>query len=67
MTLQEFNGDFTKMHVILRFRVDECVDKMHRPHSLDITIKPITPDKLDVTEVNDDVVDVVTTMDTWLD
>ena len=25
MTLQEFNGDFTKMHVILRFRVDECV------------------------------------------
>ena len=23
MTLQEFNGDFTKMHVILRFREDE--------------------------------------------
>ena len=27
MTLQEFNGDFTKMHVILRFRVDECVGR----------------------------------------
>ena len=25
MTQQEFNGDFTKMHVILRFRVHECV------------------------------------------
>ena len=25
MTQQEFNGDFTKMHVILRFRVTECV------------------------------------------
>jgi small subunit ribosomal protein S3Ae len=25
MTQQEFSGDFTKMHVILRFRVTECV------------------------------------------
>lgn len=25
MTLQEFNGDFTKMHILLKFRVTSCV------------------------------------------
>ena len=28
MTQQEFSGDFTKMHVILRFRVTEVVNDM---------------------------------------
>ena len=42
MTQQEFSGDFTKMHVILRFRVTDCVGKMpSRPSSV-TTTKPTT-------------------------
>ena len=63
MTLQEFNGDFTKMHVILRFRVDECVGQdalttfIGHHHQTDHTRRQIRRYRGKV----DDVVDVVTT------
>ena len=63
MTLQEFNGDFTKMHVILRFRVEECVGQdalttfIGHHHQTDHTRRQIRRYRGKV----DDVVDVVTT------
>ena len=63
MTLQEFNGDFTKMHVILRFRVDECVGQdalttfIGHHHQTDHTRRQIRRYRGKI----DDVVDVVTT------
>jgi len=63
MTLQEFNGDFTKMHVILRFRVHECVGQdalttfIGHHHQTDHTRRQIRRYRGKV----DDVVDVVTT------
>ena len=63
MTLQEFNGDFTKMHVILRFRVDECVGQdalttfIGHHHQTDHIRRQIRRYRGKV----DDVVDVVTT------
>ena len=62
MTLQEFNGDFTKMHVILRFRVDECVGQdalttfIGHHHQTDHTRRQIRRYRGKI----DDVVDVVT-------
>ena len=62
MTLQEFNGDFTKMHVILRFRVDECVGQdalttfVGHHHQTDHTRRQIRRYRGKI----DDVVDVVT-------
>ena len=63
MTLQEFNGDFTKMHVILKFRVDECVGQdalttfIGHHHQTDHIRRQIRRYRGKV----DDVVDVVTT------
>ena len=63
MTLQEFNGDFTKMHVIIRFRVHECVGQdalttfIGHHHQTDHTRRQIRRYRGKV----DDVVDVVTT------
>lgn len=63
MTLQEFNGDFTKMHVILRFRVDECVGQdalttfIGHHHQTDHTRRQIRRYRGKI----DDVIDVVTT------
>ena len=63
MTLQEFNGDFTKMHVILRFRVHECVGQdalttfIGHHHQTDHTWRHIRRYRGKI----DDVVDVVTT------
>tara|TARA_B100000963_G_scaffold362001_2_gene401879 strand:+ start:2994 stop:3977 length:984 start_codon:yes stop_codon:yes gene_type:complete len=63
MTLQEFNGDFTKMHVIIRFRVDECVGQdalttfIGHHHQTDHTRRQIRRYRGKI----DDVVDVVTT------
>ena len=64
MTLQEFNGDFTKMHVILRFRVDECVGQdalttfIGHHHQTDHTRRQIRRYRGKI----DDVVDVVTNL-----
>ena len=63
MTQQEFNGDFSKMHVILRFRVHECVGQdalttfIGHHHQTDHTRRQIRRYRGKV----DDVVDVVTT------
>jgi small subunit ribosomal protein S3Ae len=63
MTQQEFNGDFTKMHVILRFRVHECVGQdalttfIGHHHQTDHIRRQIRRYRGKV----DDVVDVVTT------
>ena len=63
MTLQEFSGDFTKMHVILKFRVDECVGQdalttfIGHHHQTDHIRRQIRRYRGKV----DDVVDVVTT------
>ncbi len=63
MTLQEFNGDFTKMHVILKFRVKECVGQdalttfVGHHHQTDHTRRQIRRYRGKI----DDVVDVVTT------
>ena len=63
MTLQEFNGDFTKMHVILKFRVKECVGQdalttfIGHHHQTDHTRRQIRRYRGKI----DDVVDVVTT------
>ncbi len=63
MTQQEFNGDFSKMHVILRFRVSECVGQdalttfIGHHHQTDYTRRQIRRYRGKV----DDVVDVVTT------
>lgn len=63
MTLQEFNGDFTKMHVLLRFRVTEVVGQdalttfVGHAHQSDHTRRQIRRYRGKV----DDVVDVVTT------
>ncbi|HIL65002.1 MAG: 30S ribosomal protein S3ae [Methanobacteriota archaeon] len=63
MTQQEFNGDFTKMHVLLRFRVTEVVGQdalttfVGHSHQSDHTRRQIRRYRGKV----DDVVDVVTT------
>ena len=63
MTQQEFNGDFTKMHVILKFRVKECVGQdalttfVGHHHQTDHTRRQIRRYRGKI----DDVVDVVTT------
>ncbi|MBR96344.1 MAG: hypothetical protein CMA81_05985 [Euryarchaeota archaeon] len=63
MTLQEFNGDFTKMHVILKFRVKECVGQdalttfVGHHHQTDHSRRQIRRYRGKI----DDVVDVVTT------
>ena len=63
MTQQEFNGDFTKMHVLLRFRVTEVVGQdalttfVGHAHQSDHTRRQIRRYRGKV----DDVVDVVTT------
>ena len=63
MTLQEFNGDFTKMHVILKFRVKECVGQdalttfIGHHHQTDHTRRQIRRYRGKI----DDVIDVVTT------
>lgn len=63
MTQQEFSGDFTKMHVILRFRVTEVVGQdalttfVGHAHQSDHTRRQIRRYRGKV----DDVVDVVTT------
>ena len=63
MTLQEFNGDFTKMHIILRFRVTEVVGRdalttfIGHHHQTDHTRRQIRRYRGKV----DDVVDVVST------
>ena len=63
MTQQEFTGDFTKMHVILRFRVSEVVGQdalttfIGHAHQSDHTRRQIRRYRGKV----DDVVDVVTT------
>ena len=63
MTQQEFSGDFSKMHVILRFRVTECVGQdalttfIGHHHQPDHTRRQIRRYRGKV----DDVVDVVTT------
>ncbi len=63
MTQQEFNGDFTKMHVILRFRVTECVGQdalttfIGHHHQTDHVARQVRRYRGKV----DDVVDVVTT------
>ena len=63
MTLQEFNGDFTKMHIILRFRVTEVVGQdalttfIGHHHQTDHTRRQIRRYRGKV----DDVVDVVST------
>ena len=63
MTQQEFNGDFSKMHVILRFRVHECVGQdalttfIGHHHQTDHIRRQIRRYRGKV----DDVVDVVST------
>jgi small subunit ribosomal protein S3Ae len=63
MTLQEFNGDFTKMHIILRFRVTEVVGRdalttfIGHHHQTDHIRRQIRRYRGKV----DDVVDVVST------
>ena len=63
MTQQEFSGDFTKMHVILRFRVTECVGQdalttfIGHHHQTDHIRRQIRRYRGKV----DDVVDVVST------
>ena len=63
MTQQEFNGDFTKMHVLLRFRVTDVVGQdalttfVGHSHQSDHTRRQIRRYRGKV----DDVVDVVTT------
>ncbi len=63
LTQQEFNGDFTKMHVILRFRVTECVGQdalttfIGHHHQTDHVRRQVRRYRGKV----DDVVDVVTT------
>jgi small subunit ribosomal protein S3Ae len=63
MTQQEFSGDFTKMHVLLRFRVTEVVGQdalttfVGHAHQSDHTRRQIRRYRGKV----DDVVDVVTT------
>ena len=63
MTQQEFNGDFTKMHVLLRFRVTEVVGQdalttfVGHAHQSDHTRRQIRRYRGKI----DDVVDVVTT------
>ena len=63
MTHQEFSGDFTKMHVILRFRVTDCVGQdalttfIGHHHQTDHVRRQVRRYRGKV----DDVVDVVTT------
>jgi small subunit ribosomal protein S3Ae len=63
LTQQEFNGDFTKMHVILRFRVTECVGQdalttfIGHHHQTDHVRRQVRRYRGKI----DDVVDVVTT------
>ena len=63
MTQQEFSGDFTKMHVILRFKVTETVGQdalttfVGHSHQSDHTRRQIRRYRVKI----DDVVDVVTT------
>ena len=63
MTQQEFSGDFTKMHVILRFKVTETVGQdalttfVGHSHQSDHTRRQIRRYRGKI----DDVVDVVTT------
>ena len=63
MTQQEFSGDFTKMHVLLRFRVTEVVGQdalttfVGHAHQSDHTLRQIRRYRGKI----DDVVDVVTT------
>ncbi len=63
MTQQEFSGDFTKMHVLLKFRVDEVVGQdaltifVGHAHQSDHTRRQIRRYRGKI----DDVVDVVTT------
>tara|TARA_B110000444_G_C18852118_1_gene606788 strand:+ start:38604 stop:39569 length:966 start_codon:yes stop_codon:yes gene_type:complete len=63
MTQQEFSGDFSKMHVILRFRVTECVGQdalttfIGHYHQTDHIRRQIRRYRGKV----DDVVDIVTT------
>ncbi len=63
MTQQEFNGDFTKMHVILRFRVSDCVGQdaltmfIGHHHQTDHVRRQVRRYRGKI----DDVVDVVTT------
>ena len=63
MTQQEFNGDFTKMHVLLRFRVTDVVGQdalttfVGHAHQSDHTRRQIRRYRGKI----DDVVDVVTT------
>jgi small subunit ribosomal protein S3Ae len=63
MTQQEFSGDFTKMHVLLRFRVTEVVGQdalttfVGHAHQSDHTRRQIRRSRGKI----DDVVDVVTT------
>jgi len=63
MTQQEFNGDFTKMHVLLRFRVTDVVGQdalttfVGHSHQSDHTRRQVRRYRGKV----DDVVDVVTT------
>ena len=63
MTQQEFSGDFTKMHVILRFRVTDCVGQdalttfIGHHHQTDHVRRQVRRYRGKV----DDVVDVVTT------
>ncbi len=63
MTQQEFNGDFTKMHVILRFRVNEVVGQdaltmfIGHAHQSDHTSRQIRRYRGKI----DTVVDIITT------
>ena len=63
MTQQEFSGDFTKMHVLLKFRVDEVVGQdaltifVGHAHQSDHTRRQIRRYRGKI----DDVIDVVTT------
>lgn len=63
MTQQEFDGNFSKMHVVMRFRVTECVGQdalttfIGHHHQTDHTRRQIRRYRGKV----DDVVDVVTT------
>jgi small subunit ribosomal protein S3Ae len=63
MTQQEFDGNFSKMHVVLRFRVAECVGQdaltvfIGHHHQTDHTRRQIRRYRGKI----DDVVDVVTT------
>ena len=63
MTQQEFDGNFSKMHVVMRFRVSECVGQdalttfIGHHHQTDHTRRQIRRYRGKV----DDVIDVVTT------